>query len=164
VIYSGADAQIELTVSGGTPAYAYHWENSDLQTLSDEASINNLKTGLYYVTVSDFYGCAVSKFFDIEIPFVIPTLMTPNADGLNDTWGIGNIEQFENISIEIYNRWGNIIFKYEGKGSAYADVSNQFDGTFNGKELPLGSYVYILDLKQGNEPVHQGTLSIVRTK
>jgi len=164
VIYSGADAQIELTVSGGTPAYAYHWENSDLQTLSDEASIYNLKTGLYYVTVSDFYGCVVSKFFDIEIPFVIPTLITPNADGLNDTWGIGNIEQFENISIEIYNRWGNIIFKYEGKGSAYADVSNQFDGTFNGKELPLGSYVFILDLKQGNEPVHQGTLSIVRTK
>jgi gliding motility-associated-like protein len=163
IYYYGARAGIELTVSGGTPAYEYQWEDQDAMSISGDSKIDNLINGIYSVTVSDFYGCAVSSEYTIEIPFVVPTLISPNDDGYNDTWQIPSIESYDNIHIEIYNRWGNIVFSFDGTGDEYGDVSNQFDGTYNGSELPIGSYVYVIDLKDGKE-ASTGTLSIIRTQ
>lgn len=161
ISYAGTRAEIEVTVIGGTPAYNYYWTDTELNQISTSSNASNLISGHYLITVTDFYGCQTSTFFTVKIPLIIPTLISPNADGYNDTWQIGDIESYGDIFIEIYNRWGNVIFTYSG--SAYGDVSNQFDGTYDGAELPIGAYVYILDLKDGHEPYH-GTLNIVRTR
>jgi gliding motility-associated-like protein len=163
IYYYGARAGIELTVLGGTPAYEYEWEDADQVSISNDSKIDNLINGTYTVRVSDFYGCAVSADYLIEIPFIVPTLISPNADGYNDTWQIPSIESYDDIHIEIYNRWGNLVFTFDGSGESYGQVSNQFDGTYNGKDLPIGSYVYIIDLKDGKDAI-PGTLSIVRTR
>jgi len=91
---------------------------------------------------------------------VIPDVLTPNNDGYNDTWRIQGIRAFENVNIVIFNRWGDEVFEFTGTGDAYFELQNQFDGIRNGKELPFGTYVYLLELD--NEEVYKGTLTIIR--
>ncbi len=77
---------------------------------------------------------------------------SPNNDGVNDTFVIGCIENYPNNKLEIYNRWGNIVYSKR-------NYNNEFDGTSNGRatvntseKLPDGTYYYVLDLGDGSKP------------
>ena len=63
---------------------------------------------------------------------------TPNGDGANDYFYIGNIADFPNNTLEVYNRYGQKIFNETG-------YNNDWDGKYLGTELPCGTYFYILD-------------------
>lgn len=82
---------------------------------------------------------------------------SPNADGYNDTWKIDYLNQYESLQIEIFNRWGNSLWK-----STSPNIVN-WDGKHNGKELPVGTYYYIItfDDSMSNEPL-TGPVTIVR--
>ncbi|MCA0132083.1 DUF7507 domain-containing protein, partial [Winogradskyella alexanderae] len=77
---------------------------------------------------------------------------SPNGDGVNETFVIDCIERFPSNKLEVYNRWGNIVYS---KNS----YLNDWDGTSNGRtvidgsnKLPVGTYYYVLDLGDGSEP------------
>ena len=79
--------------------------------------------------------------------------LTPNGDGDHDTFVIRNIENFPENELYIYNRWGVLVFEAEG----YGTNGELFNGTSNGrvtisktKELPVGTYFYILTYKNEN--------------
>jgi uncharacterized repeat protein (TIGR01451 family)/gliding motility-associated-like protein len=74
-------------------------------------------------------------------------VLTPDGDGVNDFFSIENIESFPNNTVQIYNRWGVVVYEMSG----YDNVSNVFTGTSNGRvtistdsELPVGVYFYIV--------------------
>lgn len=85
---------------------------------------------------------------------VIYTSFTPNGDGVNDTWIIDFINGYPTCTVEIFNRWGNQVFRSTG-------YSQPWDGTYNGEALPLGTYYYIIDLNNGKGPM-QGTVTILK--
>jgi gliding motility-associated-like protein len=73
--------------------------------------------------------------------------ISPNADGINDTFKIGGIDCFPNNTVEIFNRYGIAVYKKDG----YDNVTNPFEGisdgraTFKrGEKLPTGTYFYTL--------------------
>ena len=154
---------IDITVTGGDSldTYTYLWSGNAY--IPDEQKTNEdltgLGAGIFWVTVTDDHNCLATDSFTIEIPLIIPTLITPNSDGHNDTWNITNIDSYERVHIEIYNRWGNVLFTFDGSGLKYKDTSNQWDGTYNGKELPMGSYVYIISLND-DEETYNGIVTI----
>jgi gliding motility-associated-like protein len=82
--------------------------------------------------------------------------ISPNGDGKNDTWHILGIEQYPANEVYVFNRWGNQVFEQKG----YTN-SNAWDGTWNGKDLPDGTYFYILNLG-GNLGKLEGYLQILR--
>jgi gliding motility-associated-like protein len=86
---------------------------------------------------------------------VIPSGFTPNGDGVNDYWEIDNIDDFPLAIVEVYNRWGQRVYEQVGYTSETA-----FDGTKNGKELPIGTYYYVIYLND-SKPL-TGTVTIVR--
>ena len=95
------------------------------------------------------------------ICLTIDNKFSPNGNGLNETFNIDCINNFPNNRLEIYNRWGNIVFEQDG-------YDNSFDGTSNGRavvnkeeRLPTGTYYYVLDLGDGSEP-RVGWLYLVR--
>ncbi|OFY96824.1 MAG: hypothetical protein A2309_01910 [Bacteroidetes bacterium RIFOXYB2_FULL_35_7] len=98
--------------------------------------------------------------FDADIPnrpvpcLEIPTVFTPNEDGIHDLWNIRNIHLYPKATIEVYNRWGNLIYQA-------GPLDKRWDGKYNGVDCPSGSYVYIIDLGNGTK-VHNGTVTIVR--
>jgi gliding motility-associated-like protein len=93
---------------------------------------------------------------DLDICLEIPSVFTPNEDGRNDLFEIKNIGLFTGVKMEIYNRWNDLLYKSDN----YEISSNWWDGKWNGKPMPTGSYAFILILPD-REPI-QGLISIVR--
>ncbi len=83
-------------------------------------------------------------------------LITPNGDGQNDQLYFGDIGKFGPNTLRVFNRWGSIVYERVN----YQKDNNRFDGTYKGKELPAGTYYYVLAFRNGEE-IKQ-TLAIVR--
>ena len=155
------DGSAEVAAIGGTvfDDYTYLWNDENATTTS---TIDNLGAGDYYVTITDDNACEMIDTVTIEKTMVecleIPNCITPNDDGFNDEFVITNIELYENSSIEIYNRWGELIFEHSG-----GYFGNEWDGTYqkNGNDVPMGSYVYILKFSDDSDP-KTGVVSVIR--
>ncbi|MFD2871298.1 gliding motility-associated C-terminal domain-containing protein [Mucilaginibacter ximonensis] len=79
---------------------------------------------------------------------------TPNGDGINDTWDIKNLNLYSQCTVEVLNRYGEKVFYANG-------YPKPWDGTFNGRQLPVGTYYYIIKLKPGAKAL-TGPVNIVR--
>lgn len=134
---------IDITVTGGTSPYQFIW--SDGSTNED---IQSLFSGTYVVTVTTSDLCKGSQSFSVDIPLIIPNVITPNDDGKNDDFEILNIGAYEDVTIEIFNRWGDPVFKFKGTGISYYEKENRWNGKDNGKPLPMGSYLYIIHINE----------------
>jgi gliding motility-associated-like protein len=137
----------DATSTGGAGTHSYNWSNGALTQ-----DVIGLQSGTYYLTVTDQMGCTAMDTILIEIDVLIPTAITPNADGKNDDFEILGVGSFPKLTIEIYTRWGAKIFFFEGTGLEYCQPSNRWDGTHNGKDLPIGAYQYIISLEGYSEP------------
>ena len=161
IYYEDFLGNILLNVSGGTPDYTYLWSNGETNNI-----IEGLSSGYYSVTITDANGCVYADddglLFKIDVPLFIPSVITPNDDGKNDRFRITNIGAFEQVDIKIFSRWGNLLFSYSGTGKGYEDTSKQWDGSINNKELPFGSYVYLIELNNDKNNTYSGSVTIVR--
>ena len=86
---------------------------------------------------------------------------SPNGDGVNDTFVINGIEDYPNSSLEVYNRWGNIVYKTRNYRNDWGGISNGRATINTQEELPIGTYYYVLDLGNGSKP-KVGGLYIIR--
>jgi len=115
-------------------------------------------TMTYTLTVVSNNGCGVATD-DVKLEAIdklfIPTGFTPNADGLNDKWEIITFEDYENAVAEVYNRYGQLVYR------GYAKNYKPWDGTFKNKPCLPGVYVYVLNLHNG-KPILKGTLNLIR--
>ena len=81
---------------------------------------------------------------------------SPNNDGSNDTWQIDFIDQFPNCTVEIYNRWGELLFESVG-------YQEPWDGTYSGGVVPTGTYYYAIELNDERFPEpYTGPLTVIR--
>ncbi len=147
-------------LSNQNQSYTYSWTPGSFLNDSNiaEPLASPRENVLYTVTVTDTTGCTYADSIqvlytkDIEIPSGI----SPNGDGVNDTWEIDFLEDFPNASVLIYNRWGTLL--YEQKNGYQAT----WDGTFEGKALPIGTYYYVIDLKSDRFEPLTGPITIVK--
>ncbi len=77
----------------------------------------------------------------------VPTLFTPNNDGVNDILVVPCLEtdRYPKNKITIFNQWGNVVYS----ASPY---DNNWDGTHSGSPLPVSTYFYIMDFGDGSTP------------
>jgi gliding motility-associated-like protein len=132
---------IDISITGGTSPYTYLWSNG-----ANTEDIQSLFSGNYVVTVTTADQCAATATFTVDIPLIIPNVITPNNDGKNDDFEILNIGAYQQVRIDIYNRWGDLIFRFTGTGADYYQPEKRWNGKENGKNLPMGSYLYIITL------------------
>ncbi len=78
---------------------------------------------------------------------VIPNTFTPNGDGKNDNWTILYLESYPDCRIKVFNRDGQAV--YESLGYKVPG----WDGKYNGKSLPFGTYYYIIEPGSGRKPI-----------
>jgi len=72
---------------------------------------------------------------------------SPNGDELNDTFTILGIERFPHARVYVYNRWGNQVYFRDGNYQNVPGIA--FDGTWEGNDLPDGTYFYMIDTNDG---------------
>jgi gliding motility-associated-like protein len=110
--------------------------------------------------VTDFKGCkgydtAIIKVVQ-PIRMIIPTGFTPNVDNLNEGFGLPDI--FEIQSLEIFDRWGGMIFI----GSS---TTPRWDGRLNGELVPAGVYAYTIQARlKGTDQIvkHGGRITLIK--
>ncbi len=80
-----------------------------------------------------------------------PSIITPNNDGINDTFVVPcllNTVDFPDSRLIVFNRWGDEVYR---SGQPY---DNNWDGRYNGEDLPVGTYFYVLEFNNGAQPFH----------
>jgi gliding motility-associated-like protein len=85
---------------------------------------------------------------------VVPNTFTPNSDGYNDTWFIPGLLSYTNCTINIYNRYGAMMYHSVG-------YQHPWDGTSNGKAVPTGAYYYVIDTKSSSGKL-SGEVTVLR--
>jgi gliding motility-associated-like protein len=162
IVRSGNPIQLEAVPDSLTN---FQWTIADMTNilnimdnpLSRTPIVTLTDSTRFYVTAITPEGCPVNTQIYLKIagPLLIPSGFTPNGDGINDFWQIGNAEGYPDIQVEVYSRWGSKVYSSKG----YND-SKHFDGTLHGKPLPMGTYYYIIQIP-GYE-LFKGTVTIVR--
>jgi gliding motility-associated-like protein len=118
------------------------------------------ETFLILAQVLDRKGNQVAKFFEIKrtrpefSALIITNTFSPNGDGLNDTWGVPGIRFYEGARISVYDRGGVRLFYTESPDEGW-------DGTFNGKQLPVSSYFWTIEIGETGE-IRRGMLNLIR--
>ena len=106
-------------------------------------------------TVCDTATVAITIECFVNRNLTIYTGISPNGDDINDSFLIEGIENYPNNSVSVFNRWGNMVFHQNG-------YKNEWKATWDErKELPDGTYFYILDLGDGSSPM-KGYLQVRR--
>jgi len=114
----------------------------------------------YHLVAISQNGCIKTDSVHVIIarPLEIYSGFSPNDDGINDTWVISHASEYgERIRVQVFNRWGEPVFETKGYGS-----SEEWDGTRNGKPLPIGVYYYIVELEGVHTNPFTGTVTIIR--
>jgi gliding motility-associated-like protein len=121
----------------------------------DSSTVTNCSSFALAVTVSLTDCTATAE------NFFIPDGFSPNGDGVNETFQIIDIEfLFPNYTLEIFNRYGNVLFKGDINKPAW-DGKNSNTNFING-DTPTGVYFYVIHYNKDNLPPKQGQLYLNR--
>ena len=133
---SSACDGVDYTISVDNPnsSYTYSWYDSSGTLLSSGDQIIVTQADTYEVQASTG-SCTTSEYITINNAFCsIPKGLSPNGDGLNDTWDLSNLDVKQ---VKIFNRYGTEVY-------SKADYTNEWDGTSKGNELPDATYYYVI--------------------
>ncbi len=128
--------------------------------LNSDTAINPKSTPpadiIYTLTLTGLGNCSVKDSILIKVlkDPEIPNAFSPNGDGVNDTWRIKYLESYPGATISVFNRYGQMVFNEVG-------YNKDWDGTYNGRPLPIGTYYYIIDPKNGKK-IFSGAVTIIR--
>ena len=163
---AGEDKLIELGESVGldgsgtsNPVWTPETFLSFTQTFTP-TSLEPTVTTTYFLTVKNG-NCELTDEMTVKIKelITIPSGFTPNGDHVNDIWEIINISQYPNNSVVVYDRAGQEVFKTIG----YNIVNNHWDGTNDGSELPVSTYFYVIELRNGlDDSIFKGSVTLIR--
>lgn len=111
----------------------------------------------YMLTVTSTLGCGMatdSVRVKVYKDVFVPTAFTPNGDGKNDDWRIFGLSVYPSYEILVFNRYGQVIYRS-------TDASDGWNGTFNGKPVPIGTYPYLIRITS-QKKVLKGLLTVIR--
>ncbi len=156
-IIRGASIQLEAT---GGPFSAYRWEPSsglDNSTIPNPVA-SPLESTRYMVYALNENDCEESGSVYLEVieDIMAYNVFSPNGDGINDFFDIKNADRFPGIVVEVYSRWGDMLFQTVGY-----DDSRRWDGTTRGSDAPLGTYYFVIIPYSGAKPI-TGNVTIIR--
>ncbi len=164
-ILTGTSYQLQATASNDV--VKWDWSPSKYLNCLDCAApmATPLEPMNYTVTVTNSPGCiaydTVSiKLFCSESRIFIPNAFTPNKDGLNEVFsirgqGISMINRFR-----IYNSWGTLIF--ERTNLRINDRNAGWDGRYKGELVPMGAYVYTVEMSCNEKTFMQkGVVTVI---
>jgi gliding motility-associated-like protein len=123
------------------------WDNG-----SSDFSIELLSNATVNVTALDPNGCDASGTYTLDLPecanLVVPNIFSPTNDSFNEVFqlvfaGDGSTTAVENYSIQIFNRWGTMVFES-------TDPDNNWNGTINGNDASTGVYYYVVNAEYAN--------------
>jgi gliding motility-associated-like protein len=154
-IIAGGTIRFNPTVTGNIATY--RWTPTD--GLSDPNAqypvARPQNTTTYQLKVTSTDGC--DNTGEVKVTVIhsinVPNSFSPNGDGQNDTWKINALDAYPQSVTQVFTRYGNPIFKSTG-------YTKPWDGRYGDKQIPAGTYYYVIDLKNGT--ILKGWVLVVR--
>jgi gliding motility-associated-like protein len=151
-----------ITLDAGTDGTFYSWNTGDITNSITVPAIDPLSSDsvlVYAVRVENVYGCAAEdsvllRRCQISDNNGIPNVFTPNGDGKNDTWRIPAFDYFPRATVEVYDRWDRLVYRSSSR------QYKPWDGKSEGKDVPMGTYYYIIKGMSSKEI--KGNVTVVR--
>jgi gliding motility-associated-like protein len=129
-----------LTINAsGIGDYEYLLDEGEYQ---DSPIFENVFSGEHQITVRDKNGCGLTTTASIIINY--PKYFTPNADGVNDTWNIKDLENQTDSKITILDRYGKFITLIKANEQGW-------DGNLNNSQLPSDDYWFTVSYNKNGE-------------
>lgn len=155
-IQPGESVQLNGSSSSATFIWSPAFGVSDTNSLTPFVSPEI--TTVYALTATE-NGCTLQDQVTISVasPLFFPNTFSPDNDGTNDTWEIIGINVYTDCFVKIFDRWGQEVFQSVGYSGGKA-----WDGTHNGNPLNEGVYFYIIELRDAEEQVFNGSITLVR--
>ncbi|WP_420461045.1 gliding motility-associated C-terminal domain-containing protein [Neolewinella sp.] len=166
----GEPVTLEATVSGidpsdgevrWTPAASLDFPDAPRSALRAVATPS--RTTTYAITFTSPENCtrtdSVTVAVDRKSHLYAPTAFSPNGDNTNDRFTLYTNGAIVAIpTLQVYDRWGNLVWEKASEGSA------EWDGTFAGRPVNLGVYVYLGEvlLRDGSTQRVQGSVLLTR--
>ena len=110
----------------------------------------------YFLKITGAGNCSDTASVNVVVLKLpkIPNVFSPNGDGVNDTWVIEHLESYPGCTVQVFDRYGKQVYVSLG-------YSRSWNGKSNGKELPTGTYYYIIYPRNGRQPL-SGSITILR--
>jgi gliding motility-associated-like protein len=163
----GEDAQLNAQAS--FPVYSWLWSPVDFLSCTDcpdPVVIQPQHDILYTLLTEDLNGCQVSDDVLIQlsddVKLYFPTIFSPNGDGINDFAMLSTNQELLVKSLSIFDRWGNLVSQQTDFSAN--DPSHGWDGTFNGKDMGPGVYVWLaeIEVESGVIKLYSGDVTLIR--
>jgi gliding motility-associated-like protein len=139
----GESAYLFANVQNGAPPYVYVWTpnlpNADTVMITPGMLAPNVNP--FTVVVGDNCGKAIASDVILvynQCPLTVPNVITVNNDGINDALIVTNLEDFDKVSLKIFNRWGNLLYENDAYQNDWKGIDN------NGNRLSEGVYFYLV--------------------
>ena len=150
-----------IILDAGNDGESYQWSTGDI---GQSISIFEGQEQEVWVQVTDANGCISSDTIvlgECNIKYYfrdIPTAITPNNDGLNDTWIINKLASYTQAEIEIFSRWGTLVWRSE---PGYSEPWNGTD--MRGNDVPMDSYHFVIELNsKAKKDFVTGIITVIR--
>ncbi|NOY49871.1 MAG: gliding motility-associated C-terminal domain-containing protein [Chlorobi bacterium] len=122
-------------------------------------------TTVYFARWTNQCGESICDSVKVKITeqfiFAVPNAFSPDGDGKNDDFGVITVSKLGFFDMKIFNRWGQLIFSTN-------DQNEHWDGSLDGKTVPLGTYVWKVNYQfriegPGSDPHEEsGTVTLLR--
>ena len=172
--FCGADNPVIANLTTNASAFnAIAWYDSAINgNLLPESQLLQDNFTYYGFEISSDINCKSAENLKVTVlltncnqnqyDFFIPDGFSPNGDNINDTFRIPDIEfLFPDYSVEIYNRYGNLMFKGNINKPNWNGISTNSDNLIDGF-APNGVYFYTLNFNKNNVSPKQGRLYLNR--
>ena len=158
--FANEDGTIDLAIEGGIAPYTITWEDDAFER---DAFRGNVGAGIYRAFIMDEIGCEKDIAISIKQPTLskacgtyIPNVFSPNGDNLNDNFFVvGSLSGIAMTSMQIYNRWGELVYENQGECTEIGNESCGWNGLINNRPASVGVYVYLITIEtpSQNKPV-----------
>ena len=138
---------------GGIPVSSF----TVVSSTSIVAIVGTGATGAVSLTTPGGIASLGGFIFLLSPPNIVPNIsnvFSPNGDGINDVWQLSFLQAYPNATVQILNRYGQVVFFSNGYVPSW-------DGKFKGMDLPIGTYYYIINPKNGRD-ILKGAVTIIR--
>lgn len=163
--YWGFDeTELRFDAISNIPINTWSWSfGNGLKGTQQQENIKFKEAGYYTVNLTGISdkGCTASTSKNVLIvpPFdaYVPTSFTPNGDGINDFFGMEGVEFISTYKMQIFNRWGQVLF-------STTNLKIMWDGRYNNTVMPGDMYTYVINITDiDNRPYKlSGTVQLIR--
>jgi gliding motility-associated-like protein len=156
-ISKGYSSQLRVR---GTGLVTFSWSPSTSLSSTNVANpiANPTQTTVYAVRVTNTMGLSTTVYVTVNVVEdynITPNnIITPNGDGVNDKWVIGNLSAYPNNQVSIFDKAGRLIYQE-------SNYQNGWDGTLNGVPLHENTYYFVITFEPGIKP-KKGFITLVR--